>query len=737
MSMYGYYWQNQREPREDHEKAWKRSEATKWDARWHALSPRARQAFLTEVKPANKEGSATVPSTLAERIPPGILDELTAAGLVRVEPAAGKKAAKVVALSDAYDFSARVRSMYRYNLLGKADRATLANYIKHAFFNQGESVINRVLADAKVEERCRLEDGLELYVTSKYWPGWAVGSSKAKAAGAVLEAIRKAPGPVPLAGLPGLVKGAKEDDVLAALEGLITSLAVFEDVKPATFDLVVGLLPEVREKLEAADRPRARPPLVACEKPREFGPIGGLMVGDLRAFLLEVAGEPPRLRQDGGIFQKEEPRFLAALGPWPDWIYEALQADEEERVEDVYEHARAFKLVESEVDDRQVWLKLSGRGRKWLAAGIEDQYGTLYEEFRAYANKRDAYSYDYDSSFGDAKFFGIHVGVFEAKKGRPAYYYEYRDIKPEQREALRAEVHRAFQELPVGVYHRWDSVLDHLAFEGHNPLLRVMNPDKAQIFLDQRPVPQLPERREEAGKRLLGGFLRARLLPFDAMKPAVDDQGRLCVARLPRSEGYFGKPFDKGAESGPVATRVIIQPDFSVLVIGLDPAPAAELAPFCERTRGQFGHGAITFRITRDSVVRAVTQGLSGASIVARLRKFASVDVPENVLAEVREWAGWIRLVNVRPMTAVRCPDAEAVARVVSALGRKAERVGDTLVALNVPKLTSVERQKLQDQGIIITKDDITVAATPRPAAEKPTPAAAAPKKRGRPRKIR
>ncbi len=183
---------------------------------------------------------------------------------------------------------------------------------------------------------------------------------------------------------------------------------------------------------------------------------------------------------------------------------------------------------------------------------------------------------------------------------------------------------------------------------------------------------------------------------------------------------------------------MIVQPDFSVLVIGLDPSPAAEIAPFCDRAGGHGRPGVLTFKITRESVIRAASQGLTASAIVARLKKHASVDVPENVLREIKEWAGWVRLVNVRNITVVRCPDKETVARVVSALGKKAERLGDTLVALHVPKLSTAERQKLQEQGILVTKDDIAIATTSEPAAAKPASSpATTPKKRGRPRKAR
>jgi hypothetical protein len=522
---------------------------------------------------------------------------------------------------------------------------------------------------------------------------------------------------------------------------LISRLAVFEDVDPATFEFTVGLLPSVLDDLANAAKPRKRPALVVCEHPKEVGPPGGLEVNDLRVFLLEVAGESPRLRQDGGIFVKDVPRLQDALPPRPAWVDEFLRSSGERRLSLAYALAKTLRFIEVEDDDRTTWLRLSGKGRNWLAAGFEEQYGRVYEHYRSTSKKKPSdFDYDYDYSYGDSKFLGIPVSVSPLKSGAPAYYSYYDDIKPEQRDALRLAIYKAFQALPVGVFHRWDSVLGHVSFEGHNPLTRGADPSTLHISIDRRQIPRLPEQVEQAGKTLLDTFLRLRLLPFDAVRAAVDAEGKLCIARLPRLDGYFGRPYKMDEDASVAKTRVIVQPDFSVLVIGLDPSPAAEIAPFCERAGGQAGQGALTFKITRDSVIRAAGQGLTAQAIIGRLKKHASVDVPENVLREIHEWAGWVRLVNVRDITVVRCPDKETVARVVSALGKKAEKLGDTLVALHAEKLSTAERQKLQEHGILVTKADITIApSTPEPVKPTATPEPATttgPKKRGRPRKV-
>ena len=96
---------------------------------------------------------------------------------------------------------------------------------------------------------------------------------------------------------------------------------------------MVGFLPAVREELIRASQPRERPPLVVCERPKEIGPDGSTIVNDLRAVLLEVVSEPPRLRQDQALFQKEVERFQAALEPLPAWLLEALKSVRRREVE--------------------------------------------------------------------------------------------------------------------------------------------------------------------------------------------------------------------------------------------------------------------------------------------------------------------------------------------------------------------------------------------------------------------
>jgi Helicase conserved C-terminal domain len=146
----------------------------------------------------------------------------------------------------------------------------------------------------------------------------------------------------------------------------------------------------------------------------------------------------------------------------------------------------------------------------------------------------------------------------------------------------------------------------------------------------------------------------------------------------------------------------VVQPDFSVIVIGTNPTAVAELAPFCERAKRGGSQGAMILKITRESVIKAVGHGLAPAQIIERLQRHASHEVPANVLHEVRDWSNWVRRVTPATITVLRCPDRDTADRVMGALKRQAEQLSDTVVSIGLTKLTAAERNKLRAQGIIV-----------------------------------
>ncbi len=730
---YGYWGKpREREERAFHEKAFRRKGLAEWDARWHRLSPAARLAFLDEVKgPVRSYTNAAQPSVGADRFSAAVLKELVGAGFVEVGP--GKKAGpeRVSAVEGAYEFAARARALRRHRPLGGEPLAGLAKYVEATTYGgQVTSALGEVLRKAGIEDHLSTEATIARYVVNHRWPGWVARTTKGPTADRVIEEVRKAGGPVSIVELAGRIKGDAED-VREAIDRLVTHLALVEDFDPKTWDIVVDLLPAVRAGLERADRTGGRPPLEVVGSPREAGPEGSFFVHDLRAFLLEVASEPPRLRQDKAFFQKEVDRFLAALDPLPKWFVETIGWPVADRLEEAHAWARLMKLVQESVDGKQVELGLSTKGEKWLAGPPEDQYTSLFDLLRAKVSRNAAYDpelwffykgvldpYGYnDRGPSDYRFLADNVAVLKKGGQTSTYYWE---AKPEDVEALRESLFRAFAPLKPGTYYELEGVVEHLVSGDANPLLIGLPQDQVIVYRNGQRVPALPELREEAGRETLRVFIGERLIPLGCLQTAVDEGGRICVTRTPRLDAYFGRKVaaaDLAGTPGSAESKVVVQPDFSVVVIGTNPAPAAALAPFCERATKGSGQGAMVLKLTRESVVKAVAHGLKPGEIVARLKQYASNEIPANVLREVEGWSGWVRQVTLGTMTVLRCPDAETADRLMGALKKGGERVNPTLVAVDRAKLTPSERAKLKDQGLIV-QGHVEPAAK-RPAAKK------------------
>ena len=387
---YGYRsWRRakERETRAVDEKAYRRQPLAAWDAKWHGLSAQARSSFLTEVKGPSKNQADHAPSytVSASRIPAPVLDELTAAGFVEVlAPKTGASTRRVLARGEIYDFASRVRTMHRLHLLTTDQPGELVKYVNHVFDPGGlVHVIIEVLRKAGIEDFHRLEIALQRYVSNFRWPGWVARTLKDPLVDRILEAIQAAEGPLPLVELPGRIPGSDPDKVRAAVDKLIARLVLFEDLDPKTWDIMVGFLPAVREGLIRAGRPRERPPLVACDHPREMGPDESLIANDLRALLLEVASEPPRLRQDNTLFQKEVDRFRTAMEPLPAWLLELLRWSDEGRLSQALGWARALELVQEVSEGMQTRLQLTSKGERWLSSGLDEQYAKMYRLLNA------------------------------------------------------------------------------------------------------------------------------------------------------------------------------------------------------------------------------------------------------------------------------------------------------------------------------------------------------------------
>src|SRR5208282_633742 len=330
------------------EKAYSFKDMARWDAKWQTLTPRARLAYLKDVKGLNRAQGPhrDRPSVKADLFVPNVLEELLAAGFAELgSSGSGKPRDRVFAVAAATDFMARVRALYRHHLLRGDLPSLLETHVRHAFYQTVDVELSSVIRDAGIDEYLSLDGMLKLYVVGHRWPGWVARSLKNPNAERIIELLRNANGPVGRALLVEKLPDIDADALQAALGSLFAHLAVFEDLDPETFELVVGFLPSVRASMAAALLPRERPPLVVSENLESIGTEGSIIVDDLRAFLLEVVAEPPRLRQDDQIFQNDLDRFLEALAELPSSLMHALGLTQEKRLKQAQDWAQGLKLV--------------------------------------------------------------------------------------------------------------------------------------------------------------------------------------------------------------------------------------------------------------------------------------------------------------------------------------------------------------------------------------------------------
>lgn len=686
------------------EKGWNRKALAPWDQRWHALSSEARRLFLDLIGQGGSQTGIRLEGPPDAPRPPA-WNELEAQGFVVVTPhPAGSLGPRVAPSPRARDFTLRMRAIQEHRLLTSEQPTGLVPYVWAAYYlAEGAEQLGAVLRKARIDGTRPLEEIVQRWVTRRYWPEWAAAFVKSPLQDRILDVLRAAGGPVPLAELPGHLPDAQREEVRAAVDQMVAYLILFEDLRPRTLELVVDFLPIVRSALPASSRHRERPPLVVCEDPEEVATEGGTVVNDLRAILLEVASEPPRLRRDGSLFGKEETRFLELLEPQPAWLTSDWGRQTlDERFNAAVRLGYRLGLARSSSEQGESRMHVTGAGQQWLGGGLEAQYVSVYSTFNVRSERRVAVAF-YGSL--DAAFLGSSVAVGSAK-GRSKNAYSQGVLFPTEADiaALRAALLRAFETLPLGVYHRLDSVLDHFSFDGESPFNLGQPPGSVDIAWANQIVPDFPDEREEVGRRALEHLIRNRLVPLGALRLARAAGSALCVARTPLLAAYFGRPglkLDKGAAPGG-DTRVVVQPDFSVIIIGLNQAPVAALAPFCTRVPGQTGTGAVVFKLTRDSVLKAFRLGLSANEIIGRLKTHASNGLPANVERAVSDWCAWFRSVDVATLTVLRCDDRATADRVLSALGKRAERLNDTLVGLAADRLASAERAKLESQGILV-----------------------------------
>jgi hypothetical protein len=230
--------------------------------------------------------------------------------------------------------------------------------------------------------------------------------------------------------------------------------------------------------------------------------------------------------------------------------------------------------------------------------------------------------------------------------------------------------------------------LDHHA-SAANPLRAAA--DAGRPVTDYRDVPLTGEQLEAAWRAALVLVFEGFLAPFGGAR----------LGRLPEGFGLELSPIGHhllGAEQalepgaldaaqGPEPEgAVLVQPDFSVVLIAASPAAEARLATVAERLpRSPDQRVGALFRLTRASVQAGAHAGLEPEALLDGLLEHGPSPLPGNVRHEVRAWSAEVAsLAWERPLV-LRCPDAAIAERLLLAAGAHLELLGDRVLVLPDP----------------------------------------------------
>jgi hypothetical protein len=135
------------------------------------------------------------------------------------------------------------------------------------------------------------------------------------------------------------------------------------------------------------------------------------------------------------------------------------------------------------------------------------------------------------------------------------------------------------------------------------------------------------------------------------------------------------------------ATSFILQPSFDVLVPrNIDPAVLWELEGLAELIKPD---QVLVYRLSKDSVYRALCDGRSGEDIVSFLTGFARNGLPQNIAADLREWSEAYGRVRFQEVCLLMC-DTPALADTI----RLSRRCGSYILGALSPTALLIDRNQ-------------------------------------------
>jgi hypothetical protein len=215
-------------------------------------------------------------------------------------------------------------------------------------------------------------------------------------------------------------------------------------------------------------------------------------------------------------------------------------------------------------------------------------------------------------------------------------------------------------------------------------------------------------------------WMRQRLVLFGMAD--VGEHGGKPVAMRLTSLGAKALGLEVG-ESEVASAPLVVNPDFEIILFpdGSSYDLITEVDRFAERTSSD---SAYRYRLTAASIERAVAEGLEASEILKTLSEHCRVEVPQNVIYSIGQWAGKVKFVRQTMVSLVRGRNKEVIDRILHNQALRphvVERLSPTAVLLS-PSLTRVHfAELLEAVGIFLEPDagEVGVVANSSPPPSK------------------
>lgn len=643
---------------------------------------------------------------------------------------------------ESYEFFRAIRAMCRCNILDSPDGESLILYLGEHFTNEqraglcpdrqsyyyeyDQSLARHAMSEAWLREFLALS-GIKdsgaweskrqpnYYGPARRGVGLPLLNSAKELANAktVIERFMTWPDPVPFAELPDRFKDLSLPQLSGAMYAGMRYLLLFPAMRFGDMTPTLTLWPTISKRLH-----RAASAFPASVKPKETF-RGAFLMEDMTTTLIAASSEPLRLRSsDNHLFAKTRQQLESDVGTLPDWVASIDGCSESCRVDMALVFLERLGFVQTKRDRiRKLHVEPTAHSEAWLGLSGKEQLKHILDSLNGDASskqaKRGRFEIGFDDDTDEDALYALSLG--DDHEGYVASFQPYRgtsrlglvplgvqwEIEKSRDLDLAKLLIDAYRALPDHEFVGLGAFIEYGAVQA-NPLIKRVHEGRPVKLTSGWPAHEPTEEELEGfWARSLVDFLRLRLLPLGCVGIGLTgNDGARCISLTDVGRYLFKLSKDFAYDDGQDGqAQVVIQPNFDVVF--LSPAPLAEaaFARFSER-RGR-GAGAL-FSITRKSIIKAASCGMTSDRVLDTLRKTSTKTTPPNVAHEIKNWFDQCKRVTARTAILIHCQDSEAAQRVIALGGKKIKPISETVLELTDRKFKSTLFRKLKDVGVFV-----------------------------------